>query len=79
MEEIINSYLKNFFTPSDVSKDDMEVVLSKVEPKISQEMNNLLESDFTKEDVINVIKNLNPSKPQGRMASLLPSIKNFGV
>ncbi|XP_062080800.1 uncharacterized protein LOC133785597 [Humulus lupulus] len=65
VEKIICGYFENIFKSSNASTDDMEAVLGCIDPKVSQETNALLECDFSREEVVNVIKNMNPTKAPG--------------
>ncbi|XP_062118476.1 uncharacterized protein LOC133832109 [Humulus lupulus] len=65
VEKIICNYFQNLFSSSKISVDDMNKVLVGIEAKVSSSINMMLEEDFTEEEVVNVIKNLNPTKASG--------------
>ncbi|XP_062080600.1 uncharacterized protein LOC133785369 [Humulus lupulus] len=65
VEKVICDYFSNLFSSSEVSFEEMAGVISGMEKKISDSMNSFLETDFTEEEVITAIKNMNPTKAPG--------------
>ncbi|KAK1384561.1 hypothetical protein POM88_022296 [Heracleum sosnowskyi] len=65
IQRIIVRYFDNLFRSSKPNACDIYEVVNCVEPKISDEMNDYLLKDFVEDDILNVVKEMNPSKSPG--------------
>ena len=65
VEKIICDYFGELFTSSGVSEMDIELALAGVEPKVDSTTNQILEEEFTEEEVTKVARGMNPTKAPG--------------
>lgn len=62
MENIISNYYSELFSSENPTHEDICKITSLISPVISFEVNNILESLFTREEVRKALFDLNPSK-----------------
>lgn len=63
MEVVFLNYFKELFTSN--ADIDMQVVLYKVQGKVNEKMNVMLEAEYTEDEVKNVLKHMHPTKAPG--------------
>ncbi|KAK1393640.1 hypothetical protein POM88_012696 [Heracleum sosnowskyi] len=62
VREIFYQHFTKLFTSSSPDQNLIEEALNGMDPRVTQEDNSMLLENFTAEEVINAVKNMNPSK-----------------
>ena len=75
--EVAVSYFKNLYSTSYPTR--ILEVLDTIPTKVTEDMNQRLIQEFTREEVEAALKQMHQQKPQVRMVRLLFSFKNIGV
>lgn len=65
MEHIVNQYFSHLFQSSDLQMGPISMILETIPTSISDEQNKELIKNFTKEEIMGVLKNMHPSKAPG--------------
>lgn len=65
MERLINHYFHNLFQTSHPSVEDIDKILETIPSSITDAQNTLLIRSFTRQEIFDVIKSMNPTKAPG--------------
>uniref|UniRef100_A0A803P9M1 CCHC-type domain-containing protein n=1 Tax=Cannabis sativa TaxID=3483 RepID=A0A803P9M1_CANSA len=65
IKKLIEDYFGNLFSTSNLNMDQVDEMLRRVRPKVTNIMNEVLMHPFAAEEVINAVKNMNPVKAPG--------------
>uniref|UniRef100_A0A803PI64 Reverse transcriptase domain-containing protein n=1 Tax=Cannabis sativa TaxID=3483 RepID=A0A803PI64_CANSA len=65
VQRLVENYFWNIFCSSSMPHDVFEEVINVIPPKVTDDMNEMLLEDFTAEEIVKAVKDMNPTKAPG--------------